>query len=320
MTKVAIQLYGHLRSYTETYKAFQNNLIKVLNSEGYDVDVFIHTWSETDTSDASWHNLNGDARGKNTSDTDKDNIEKFYSPKKFLMENQIIVKNNFELKEILMSMPRQYRAIINSSYTKFRVNELRKEYEKENNITYDYIIQTRPDVIFNKPFGIKMFLKGYYDYKLLPKNNEIYCTSIPFRRSNIEPDIFLCSIDLIFFAKPDVLNTVNNLYQDIVSQNIDLEWIKENLYSLEILWLMYLKLKNIELVKLKYFQFTEYDLIRDVKNYSNMPTIMDASMIKQQAVKKNGYYKSLISLLKFFPYCLVHKKIKKLNDKLNRKF
>lgn len=318
MKRVAIQLCGHLRSYRETYSSLQKNVVEILKNEGYDVDIFIHTWTETDTSQTSWHNLEGNKRGRAITKNDEENVIKFYSPKKYLFENQIKVENDFELKEILMSMPRQYSAIINSSYTKFRVNKLREEYEKENNIVYDYVIQTRPDIIFDKPFGIDMFLSGYKNYGLKPKDNELYCTSVPFRRSNIEPDIFLCSIDLIFFAKPEVLNSINNLYLDITENKLDLNWIKENLYSLEILWLMYLKMNKIELVKLKYFQFSDYNIIRDIKNYSKLSEKPDASATITIKKKKNIKKKIVLELLKLLPYFISHKKIEKIKNKLKK--
>ena len=282
MKKVAIQLYGHLRSYKETNNSFFQNLVSVLNREGFSVDIFIHSWRETDTSEKSWHNLDGEQRGENIDEEDIEHIKQIYNPKSVLLEKQIVVDNDFEMTEKFLAMPRLYGAIINSSYTKYKVNELRLAYEKKENIEYDYVIQTRPDIKFHQEFGINKFLNTFASYEVPIPLNSIYTSSVPFRRGNVEIDIFLCSIDLIFFAKPEIMNKINYFYQDIVLNNITIDWINENLYSLEILWLMYWKLLGIEIVRLKYFQFEEYSIIRNIEHYSKLPEIKDASLELQE--------------------------------------
>ncbi len=316
MPRIAIQLCGHMRSYKSTYKSLFTNCINPLRAAGYEVDIFIHTWSESDTSEKSWHNREGYKRGYKLSDKDIKEIKELYKPAKLLVEDQLIIDNDFEIIESLMSVPRQYSAIINSAYSKYRVNQLRKIYENENSIIYDWIIQTRPDLKFNTIFNIKNFIICYERYGLKPPENGLFVTSIPFRRGTIEPDIFLCSIDLIIFALPDVMNKINNFYIDLSSNKLTKEWCIKNSYSMEILYLFYWKMLNIELIKLKYFQFSDYDLIRDIKNYSQLPAIKDASIEKPEKIRRNLYRKFLRELLKILPYFLVHKKIDELNFKI----
>lgn len=319
MKKIAIQLFGHLRSYKDTYISFNKNLLEPLKKEGYEIDVFLHSWTETDTSEQSWHNINGDTRGRNTSNDDITCVRKFYKPKKFKLEKQLLV-DNFELREKFMNLPRQYSAIINSAYTKFRVNELRLQYEKENNIHYDYIIQTRPDILFNNEFGIDKFLNTYKTYGFEVPKNSVFTSCVPFRRGPIESDIFLCSIDLILFSVPEVMNKINNLYNSIISKELSEEWVRENLYSLEILWLMYLKYLNIDLVRLKYFQFEDYDIVRDIKEYSKIPQFKDASILKQEHKKTIKLKKIQREILKLFPYFMVKKFIDKINNEIYKEF
>ena len=319
MKKVAVQLCGHLRSYKDTYTSLKKNLLEPLKREGYDVDVFIHSWTETDTSEKSWHNIEGNTRGKNVSKDDINKIYKFYNPKKVLLENQLEVKN-FELKEKFMNLPRQYSAIINSAYTKFRVNELRLQYEKENNVKYDYVIQTRPDILFNNEFSVENFLNTYRTYGLEPPEDAVFTSCVPFRRGLLESDIFLCSIDLIFFSNSKTINKVNGLYNSIVNDELSIEWIKDNLYSLEILWLMYLKYLKIELVRLKYFQFEDYDIVRNIKEYSKMSQYKDASIVKQEHMKQIMLKKIQKELLKIMTYFLVKKRIDKLNNEIHKEF
>jgi len=318
--RAAIQLCGHLRSYKSTYTDLFNKLVGTLCNEGYEADIFLHSWSKTDTSDKSWHNLDGDKRGLKVSGEDVEVLNKVYRPKAFLIEDQIKPKDNFEFYEKFMNMPRQYSAVINSTYTRYKVNELRLNYEKEHDIEYDYVIQTRPDIKFIAPFGVEKFLNTYKTYNFPVPADCVFCTFVPFRRGNIESDIFLCSIDLIIFAKPAVMNTINLFYKDIENESITKEWIIENCYSLEIMWFMYWKLKNLDVVKLKYFQFEDFDIIRDLRGYAKLPELKDASILKQEDNKKNLARKIMRKFLKIFPYAFVYKKIEKINQEIYRKF
>jgi len=321
MKRVALQLCGHLRSYKSTYTDLFNKLVGTLCNEGYEADIFLHSWSETDTSDKSWHNLDGDKRGRNISDKDIEFIKKAYDPKAFLLEDQIMPEENFEFGEKFMNMPRQFSAVINSAYTRYSVNNLRLQYEKEYGVEYDYVIQTRPDIKFITPFGIKKFLKTYDTYNLSVPEDALFCTSVPFRRGNIESDIFLCSIDLIIFAKPDILNKVNCFYKDIIDGKITKEWIIDNCYSLEILWHAYWKQQNISnIIRLQYFQFEDYDIIRSIEDYSKLPDIKDHSILKQENERKNVCRKILMGFLKILPYTLVYRKIEKLNQEIYKKY
>ncbi|MDR1826522.1 MAG: hypothetical protein LBQ49_02410, partial [Rickettsiales bacterium] len=176
MKKVAIQLCGHLRSYKSTYADFLDKVVGTLRDEGYEADIFLHSWNESDTSEKSWHNLEGDKRGRGVSDGDVEFIKKAYNPKAFLLEDQITPKENFEFGEKFMNMPRQFSAVINSSYTRYKVNDLRRRYEKEHGVEYDYVIQTRPDIKFITPFGIRKFLKTYDAYGLAVPEDALFCT------------------------------------------------------------------------------------------------------------------------------------------------
>ena len=316
--KIAIQLFGHLRSFRKTFENFHHNVIIPIQKEGYEIDIFIHTWDETDTSSKSWHNVEGDDRGRSITEDDRLFIEEYYKPKKLLIEPQLKIEEDFIITERLLELPRQYSTIINSSYTKFKVNELRQKEEKENSIEYDYVLMTRPDVSFENEFSIQSFLDTYNQYKVEVPKNGVFCASVPFRRGNIEPDIFLCSIDLIFFAKPQVMDTINYFYQDIASGEISKKYIIENSYSLEILWLQYWKEKKIELVKLKYFQFEDYELIRNIEEYYPKPKLkLIIENIAPPVEKKNQKLRKIRrELLKLLPYFLVKKEIERLDNKI----
>ncbi|EAH8660000.1 hypothetical protein EWH67_09410, partial [Campylobacter coli] len=53
--KLAIQLFGHMRTYEQTYEKFKENIINVNLQDGWEIDLFIHTWNKFNSSSKSWH-------------------------------------------------------------------------------------------------------------------------------------------------------------------------------------------------------------------------------------------------------------------------
>lgn len=151
-------------------------------------------------------------------------------------------------------------------------------------------------------------------------DNALFLSCCPFRRGIIESDIFLCSTDLLLFSNPYVADKVNNLYYDITTNKITKEWILSNFYSLEVLWLLYMKKINIEFVRLQYFQFKDYDIIRNVEEYGKISNNKDVATLKSIHIKNNKLRKLIINILKIFPYFLVGNKIDKLNKLINTIF
>lgn len=75
---------------------------------------------------------------------------------------------------------------------------------------------------------------------------------------------------------------------------------------------------NIELVRLQYFQFKDYDIIRNLEKYGKISNNKDAETLKSIHIKKNKLRKLMINILKIFPYFLVGNKIDKLNNLINK--
>jgi hypothetical protein len=123
MKKVAIQLAANPRSFKRCYPFFKANILDTLNP-----DVFIHTW-----------NLKGKERPDVTTDGSCEEYIELYKPKKFIIED---LEYNYQ----------PLQTMIPHFTSRFKVNKLRKEYEKENNIKYDVVIMGRPDVkLINNP-------------------------------------------------------------------------------------------------------------------------------------------------------------------------
>ena len=75
---------------------------------------------------------------------------------------------------------------------------------------------------------------------------------------------------------------------------------------------------NIEFVRLQYFQFKDYDIIRNLEEYEKNFNNKDVATLKSIYIKKNKLRKLIINILKIFPYFLVGNKIDKLNNLINK--
>ena len=144
--RIAIYLYGHMRTYKNTYKKFLENIVNPNIKDGWKIDIFIHTWDIFSITDPNvWHakqNLFPTLDNKKLTQTDMNEIINIYNPKKIVFEPD-------------NGRPAQ-------RYHKVRaVNQLRLDYEKEYNIKYDFFITTRPDIYFLKPFILNEYLKFY---------------------------------------------------------------------------------------------------------------------------------------------------------------
>lgn len=264
--RIAIELYGLSRSYKEAFPSFYFNLLQTNLRCGYIVDVFIHTWAESDTSNISWHNPHGEQRGQDLSLNDYEDILDKYRPKIIIVDDPIKFDKEAILSERLKGFSRSYSSLISCFYSRYAVNEARKQYEELHNLRYDWVLMTRFDIQFYNPFEIGKFLKTFQDYGYPVKTNAIYVACSPFKRGLIDFDDFSCCLDLILFAKPYVMDKVTFLYQDLMTETISVEFIYNSLYSMEALWMRYWKLKHIECIKLKYFEGNDYRILRLEEN------------------------------------------------------
>lgn len=231
---IAILLTGHFRGYKRVYQSFVDNVLNPLKN--HKVDIFIDTWNTLHTNNSYAYQCKNDtANTENYLDVEDINLK--YSPRKIRIDNwenikHILLAENFYPKDVLdllkvhnnelikerSSAPITIKdgcSLIASQFYKFYgCNQLRKQYEKENNITYDIVIKTRPDVIyFNK------------------LDTNIIDTSF-FYADHPYGDIFICSSG----EKIDVFcNAINNITNIIFNHtthpfNFDSEY---HMYSCE---------------------------------------------------------------------------------------
>ena len=79
---IAIQLFGHLRTFEQASSSFLQNVVEVNKADGHDVDIFIHTWDELDHSTVNYRNPNGEClTDTRLLDSEFEIAQRLYRPK-----------------------------------------------------------------------------------------------------------------------------------------------------------------------------------------------------------------------------------------------
>lgn len=253
MKRIAIQLFGHMRTWEKCINNFFTNILKENDAI---CDVFIHTWNEKENSTIAHNNEFLDKIPIiKLEDNEKNMIQNLYRPQKIIFDNQIKIKENIIYEKL--GAKRSINGILNNAYTVFKVNELRLIYEKENNVSYDFVIQTRPDILFKTPFSLNRFFDCYERNKIEFRQNAIFYAYNPYRCMNVEDEHFIAGSDLIYFSSSNAMNKATALY---------LEWNKfldvNNFYSFEYWWLSYWKKQNLLPIPINYIQFKDFEILR----------------------------------------------------------
>lgn len=222
MTKrLAIQLFGHLRTFEHTYGSFYNNLIKPNEEKGYEIDLFAHVWDEIEYNALQWHNENfPELRGKKLTPEQIKFFEENYKPTKWEYTPQLTTEDDTLYPEFTGGKC-AYRTMINVWYTKYRVNEIRKEYEKENNVIYDFVLNTRADIEYFSPFCIDEIIKPYEHLLKHYENteNKLFYSGCH-RDLPVKEDKLLAASDVLYFARPDVMNKISLIYPELNKEEL----------------------------------------------------------------------------------------------------
>tara|TARA_Y100001938_G_C8038338_1_gene404694 strand:+ start:529 stop:1326 length:798 start_codon:yes stop_codon:yes gene_type:complete len=138
MKRLAFLLFGHMRSYKFTHASF-NSILDNLK-EKYECDTFVHTWDCLEPQTVTWH----EGYLKTSHElVDKSEITSLYNPTDILVETQTIKNPN---KTIFHNQCEE--GVLYSQYSRYMVNELKKQYEKINKFKYDVVVVSRPDIIY----------------------------------------------------------------------------------------------------------------------------------------------------------------------------
>ena len=143
--KVAVCYRGHLRTISQTFESHKQYLFNIF--EDCDIDFFCHTWN-------IYHDQ-------------IDFVKNVVKPKRILVEdaklleknpyNSLIVSNqcfekNYNKDKQVDRLIRPYNTL-SLWYSCNKTNSLRKEYSQSKCISYDWVIDMRPDLYFHTQFN-----------------------------------------------------------------------------------------------------------------------------------------------------------------------
>ena len=151
MKKIALCLSGQLRSIKLGYE--KSILPFIL--DGNEVDVFIHTWVVEDEQNGKPYVIgDGSCMSEQSSKNYILDVMDMYKPIKCLVEKQIPFQKN-EYDQIALPGNKS-RNIFSMFYSIWCSNELKKEYEIQNNFKYDIVIRCRFDIKLNEKINFEV--------------------------------------------------------------------------------------------------------------------------------------------------------------------
>lgn len=191
---LAICLFGHLRTFEKTYINFYKHIVDANIIDGYDIDIFIHTWDKMSADYGTWYYKKYSFNNKlNEIDVDlcvRNRINEIYKPKELFIE----------------TLPK------NTHGQKISRKKVLSLVEKSH-ITYDCIMFTRPDLLFKKDLKIDNFFNLYKFEKTKMLNLEIddtyfFTSSNIFKRMPVADPRYVNECDLLAFHSSHVLNNL----------------------------------------------------------------------------------------------------------------
>lgn len=238
--RIALCLSGQPRSIKEAYPCIKKNLIDT----NQQVDVFLHCWYNNEEIGKQFSNTSETTReeGINIVEDNVPNwLKKMYQPVATLVE----VQEDFSSKvkqEYLAARDKTNPFATFSMWTSIqRCNDLKKQYENDNNFIYDIVVRCRYDVALETPIVIT------------DTETELHTSGYNSKTDIIE--------DIIFYAPSDTMDFICNLpeYLDSSFQTLQ-KWNNEALFY------TYTATKNILVIRHPEWRFT---LIRGKRKLSD---------------------------------------------------
>ncbi|MBD5165671.1 MAG: hypothetical protein HDT10_07650, partial [Helicobacter sp.] len=184
MRKLAVLFFGCARTYFKTYASFFEYIIDTNEKDGWEIDVFIHTWDLFEKSGYAWHkNEFPTLNNKKLKLKDIENIKEVYKPKRIVID----------------SLGDKHGA----KFSKEKVVQLVTDYENENGMKYDYYLSTRMDILYMSPLKINTYIDLYENgkvakLKLLERHT--FVAFNPFVRMPVIDMRYINEGDIIYFS------------------------------------------------------------------------------------------------------------------------
>ena len=232
---IAVQVSGLIRYWDATYP-----LLEYWNSlfENVKFTFFISTWNNLDV----WY----DKDKHNADIIDNPNLDDFNFVAKWAKHDSNEVKLVIQGK----NSPSCW-----FSYMFKKVTELRNKYEKENNITFDGVIQTRNDIFISKELleyvsSVVRSNKYYYN------RDTIFCSGNLHLLGKGDKRNLLLGDDNFCFGHPKCIDDCSTLYDDIIIKE---EYDNSNLHFIRGEHLIKLK-KQVISIHNPFFLFREKEV------------------------------------------------------------
>lgn len=292
--RLAVQLFGHLRTFEHTFASLQDKVLLPNTSDGYSIDFFIHTWDELDHTTVNYRNPDGNSLGGGPLLPQYVELAtKLYAPKGMAVEPQR------DYPDVLMTervwggrFKRSIRGCFNMAYSLYRSSELRRSYAAEHGIEYDWVIVTRPDIFFKTELRLDEVFGAHAreGFEIPPKG--LFYAFNPFGCGQmIEEPQFLTGADLLYVAMPENVDAATSLYPEFAA-NIDVD----NFYCMEVWWGDFWRRQGLTPYPLNYRHGPDFDVIKT----ADSPILpQNRSLSIKHVIKK--------CLLYIVPYALAKK-------------
>ncbi len=251
--KIAVEISGHLRVFEYCAPLLKKHLL-----DHYDCDVFIHTWDRLDHQQLSWHGQKGSFGGQpanEVTDAIKAKVQNLYNPKVVVYDSE---KNLKKIDGFLAEPNKEKKfggfslqAVWNTLYTEVEAHGLMKNYAKKNNIKYDFIVRTRPDIGPLEPLVIEPYLPFF---SLNPDTAIFFPSSVYITEAEhlYFKDFYLNfapSVDVLYLATPSAMDKMMNILKDFdflfreLPRNLarDIPRSDVKIWNVEYLWVLYMQ-------------------------------------------------------------------------------
>ena len=145
--RIAVCLSGNLRSFKNCFNSLKTYLL-----DKYNCDVFISTWDFIDNPGDNSHNK---------TQSILNDIKTCYSPKKIEILNQIANMGE-KYRKYIIENGRSPNAMTGMFYLIYKADQLRQNFETQNNFKYDVVVRVRPDLLLKENINIPNDVNGVY--------------------------------------------------------------------------------------------------------------------------------------------------------------
>jgi hypothetical protein len=178
------------------------------------------------------------------------------------------------------------------AYTASKSSEIRRDYARKQNISYDYVIVTRPDLMFYESLSLNDYLSKYKKRDIAIPSNGLFVSyffnnEIGNQKNVLYDKRFILNYDILFWGTEQAIDKATDLYQKVNLEN----YYKDGLWY--DLWIQ----EQLEPIRMK---------------YNERVCFGERISFSVERVGKKSMIKKIIKLLKNIIICIVPYGIVKL--------